>query len=64
MNYAVLVKVTDTSHSLTETEHPLKISESLSMAFVAEAHRAEGHFRFFKFNIKQTEVSKISIRQA
>jgi hypothetical protein len=39
-NYLAIVS--DTSQSLTETKHPLNILVSLSMTFVAEAHRAEG----------------------
>jgi hypothetical protein len=30
---------------LTETERPLNISVSLSMAFAAEVHQVEGQFR-------------------
>ena len=43
LNY--LVKVSDTSQSLTETESPLNISITSPMAFAAEAHRAEGELQ-------------------
>jgi len=42
LNY--LAKVSDTSQSLTENGRPLNVSVSLSMASVAEGHRAEGQF--------------------
>jgi len=37
LNY--VVKVSDTSQSLTETERPFNILVTLSMAFATEAHR-------------------------
>jgi hypothetical protein len=32
---------------LTETERPLNISASLSLAFATEAHQAEGQFQLY-----------------
>jgi hypothetical protein len=56
LNYVLKLSVIS-----TETERPQNISLALSMAFAAEMHRVEGQVRRFTVNIKQTEVSKISI---
>jgi hypothetical protein len=56
MNY--VVKVSDTIHSLTETERPLYIPELLPMAFVAEAHRAEGYFQCFSSTLSNLKCLK------
>ena len=49
---------------LTETERPLNILLSLSMAFADKAHRAEEQFRRLKPTLNKTKVSKISIWHA
>ena len=46
--------------SLNETERPLIVSVSLSMAFASEVNRAERQLTF-EANLKDTKVSDISI---
>ena len=47
--------------SLNETERPLIVSVSLSMAFASEANRAERQLTTFEANLTDTKASDISI---
>ena len=43
---------------LTDTERPLNISISLSMALAAEGHRTEGQFRYLKLILRKLNFLK------
>ena len=52
------------SIALIDSERSFSISMSLSVAFGAEARRAEGQSRSLKVDIKQAKASKVSIWHA